>query len=298
MTTRRVVVDHVLFVVRDLAASRRLYTAALAPLGYGELRVQDDGVHYGVDGLDDFAIYEGNPVTSGAHVSFDAPGRESVDAFFAAALAHGAESRGQPGRWVQYSDRYYAAFVTDLHGNNIEAVWHAAAPVNEAPSRVLATVLSTDIVGSTDHLARVGDRAWSDVLQRHNAVIRRELQRFGGREIDTAGDSFLACFDQPGSAIGCAVAVVDEVRAAGVEVRAGIHTGECEQLGEKLTGIAVHIAARVADLARPSQVLVSQTVNDLVAGSGLTLHDAGAHELKGVPGTWRLYSAEADRSGR
>jgi class 3 adenylate cyclase len=158
--------------------------------------------------------------------------------------------------------------------------------------------LSTDIVGSTDHLARVGDRAWSDVLQRHNAVIRRELQRFGGREIDTAGDSFLACFDQPGSAIGCAVAVVDQVRAAGVEVRAGIHTGECEQLGEKLTGIAVHIAARVADLARPSEVLVSQTVNDLVAGSGLTLHDAGAHELKGVPGTWRLYSAEADRSSR
>jgi class 3 adenylate cyclase len=293
MTTRRVVVDHVLFVVRNLAASRRLYTAALAPLGYVELGVQEDGISYGVDGMHDFAIFEGSQVTSGAHVSFDAPDRQSVDAFFEAALSHGAESRGKPGRWVQYSDHYYAAFVTDLHGNNVEAVWHAPAPVDEAPSRVLATVLSTDIVGSTEHVARVGDREWGTVLQRHHAIVRRELERSGGREIDTAGDGFLASFHQPGSAIRCAVAIVDAVRGAGIEVRAGIHTGECEQIGTKLAGIAVHIAARVAGHAGPSEVLVSQTVKDLVAGSDLSLDDAGEHELKGVPGAWRLYSATA-----
>jgi class 3 adenylate cyclase len=293
MTTRRVVVDHVLFVVGDLAASRELYTAALAPLGYEELRVQDDGVNYGADGMEDFAIFEGSPPTTGAHVSFDAPNRESVDAFFEAALSHGGESRGRPGRWVQYSDHYYAAFVTDLHGNNIEAVWHAPAPVEEATSRVLATILSTDIVGSTEHVARVGDREWGAVLQRHNEIIRAELGRGGGREIDTAGDGFLASFEQPGSAIRCALAIVDAVREAGVQVRAGIHTGECEQIGTKLAGIAVHIAARVAAHAGPSEVLVSQTVNELVTGSGLSLKDAGEHELKGVPGAWRLYSAVA-----
>ena len=135
MTTRRVVVDHVLFVVADLAASRRLYTPALASLGYVELHVQDDGVHYGAEGLDDFAIYQGAPVTSGAHVAFDAVDRASVDAFFEAAIASGATVRGEPGVWTQYSDRYYAAFVEDLHGNNVEAVWHAPAPVGDAPVR-------------------------------------------------------------------------------------------------------------------------------------------------------------------
>ncbi len=134
MTTRRIVVDHVLFVVGDLAASRRLYTAALAPVGYEELHVQQDGVHYGVDGLDDFAIYQGAPVTT-AHVAFDAADRASVDAFFEAALANGATARGEPGVWPQYSRRYYAAFVNDLHDNNVEAVWHAPEPVNHAPIR-------------------------------------------------------------------------------------------------------------------------------------------------------------------
>jgi predicted lactoylglutathione lyase len=130
-----IVVDHVLFVVEDLRASRRLYTAALAPVGFEELYVQDDGVGYGTDGLDDFTISQGAPVTVAAHVAFDAPGRDAVDAFFDAAIANGATPRGEPGVWTQYSDRYYAAFVNDLHGNNVEAVWHAPEPVGDAPRR-------------------------------------------------------------------------------------------------------------------------------------------------------------------
>jgi class 3 adenylate cyclase len=247
--------------------------------------------------MDDFAISQGSPATSGAHVAFAAPDRQSVDAFFSAAISHGATARGRPGRWVQYSDRYYASYAYDLHGNNIEAVWHAPAPVEEAIGRVLATVLSTDIVGSTEYLARVGDREWSTILQRHHAIVRHELQRTGGREIDTAGDGFLANFDQPGSAIRCAVAVVAAVREIGIEVRAGIHTGECEQLDRKLAGIAVHIAARVASQAQPGEVLVTQTVRDLVAGSDLSLDDAGHHELKGVPGVRRLYAASDSHLG-
>ena len=135
MTERRIVVDHVLFVVEDLDANRRLYTAALAPLGYEELHVQDDGVSYGADGLDDFTISRGSPVTTAAHVAFDAPGRAAVDAFFDAAIGNGATARGEPGVWMQYSERYYAAFVNDLHGNNVEAVWHAPEPVEGAPRR-------------------------------------------------------------------------------------------------------------------------------------------------------------------
>jgi hypothetical protein len=135
VTVRRIVVDHVLFIVDDLDASRRLYTAALAPVGFQELRVQHDGVSYGVDDLDDFVIARGDPVTMHAHVAFDAPGRDAVDAFFEAALANGATTRGEPGVWTQYSERYYGAFVNDLHGNNVEAVWHAPEPVIDAPRR-------------------------------------------------------------------------------------------------------------------------------------------------------------------
>jgi hypothetical protein len=135
VTVRRVIVDHVLFVVEDLPRSRRLFTAALAPLGYEELHVQDDGVSYGAEGLDDFAIFRGEPVTRAAHVAFDAAGRDPVDAFFASAVANGATVRGEPGVWIHYSDRYYAAFVNDLHGNNVEAVWHAPQPVEDAVVR-------------------------------------------------------------------------------------------------------------------------------------------------------------------
>ncbi|HEY8116542.1 MAG TPA: VOC family protein [Actinomycetota bacterium] len=135
MAVRRVVVDHVLFVVADLEASRRLYTAALAPLGYEELYVQEDCVSYGADGFDDFTICRGEPVTTAAHVAFDAADRAPVDAFFDAAIAHGATVRGEPGVWTQYSERYYGAFVNDLYDNNVEAVWHAPEPVTDAPLR-------------------------------------------------------------------------------------------------------------------------------------------------------------------
>jgi class 3 adenylate cyclase len=292
MTTRRVVVDHVLFVVRDLVASRKLYTPALAPLGYGELRVQDDGVHYGSDGMDDFALYQGNPVTTGAHVAFDARDRDSVDAFFEEAIGHGAKPRGRPGRWSQYSKTYYAAYVYDLHGNNVEAVWHAPAPVEDATDRVLATILFTDIAGSTEHIARVGDREWAKILTKHHAVLRKEIERYHGTELDTAGDGFMVSFDGVARAIHCAAASVAGVRELGIDIRAGIHTGESEQVDGKLVGIAVHIAARVAAEAEPGTILVSQTVKDLITGSRLTLVDVGEHRLGGVPDTWRLYRVE------
>ena len=135
MVTRRIVVDHVLFVVEELDPSRRLYTAALAPLGFSELHVQHDGVHYGGDGMDDFAIYQGSAVTTSAHVAFAAESRAAVDAFFEAAVAAGGSARGEPGVWLQYSESYYAAFINDLDGNNIEAVWHAPEPVRDASRR-------------------------------------------------------------------------------------------------------------------------------------------------------------------
>ncbi len=157
------------------------------------------------------------------------------------------------------------------------------------PNRVLATVLFTDIVGSTERAAELGDRRWREVLQAHHAAIRRELERFRGREIDTSGDGFLASFDGPARAIRCAVAAVEAVRGLGIEIRAGVHTGECEIVGDKLAGVAVHIGARVAGEAGPGEVLVSRTVHDLVAGSELEFEDRGEVKLKGVPGEWRLY---------
>jgi class 3 adenylate cyclase len=159
------------------------------------------------------------------------------------------------------------------------------------PDRVLATVLFTDIVGSTARAAEVGDRRWHDLLERHHAVVRRALGRFRGREVDTAGDGFLATFDGPARAIQCARAIVEGVGELGLEVRAGLHTGECELAGERVRGIAVHIGARVASLARPGDVLVSSTVKDLVAGSGIEFEERGEQELKGVPGRWRLFAA-------
>jgi catechol 2,3-dioxygenase-like lactoylglutathione lyase family enzyme len=133
MTTRRVIVDHALFVVSDLRVSRRFYSAALAPLELEELHVQADGVHYGAEGLDDFSIYEGTPVTTAAHVAFDAHDRGSVDSFFRAAIANGGREKGAPGVWTQYSARYYAAFVYDPDGNNVEAVFHSPEPITDAP---------------------------------------------------------------------------------------------------------------------------------------------------------------------
>jgi class 3 adenylate cyclase len=156
--------------------------------------------------------------------------------------------------------------------------------------RVLATVLFTDIVASTQHAAELGDRKWRDLLDAHDRTIRRQLERFRGREVNTAGDGFLATFDGPGRAIQCGCAIRDAVRALGIEVRAGLHTGEIELRGDDIAGMAVHIGARVAHLAGAAEVLVSSTVKDLVAGSGIEFHDRGEHQLKGVPGTWRLFS--------
>lgn len=156
--------------------------------------------------------------------------------------------------------------------------------------RVLATVMFTDIADSTARLAEMGDRRWRDLLQLHHALIRNHLVRFSGREIDTAGDGFFASFDGPARAIRCACSIRDAVRALGVEVRAGLHTGECERVDGKFGGIAVHIGARVANHARPGEVLVSSTVKDLVAGSGIAFDERGEVELKGVPGRWGLYS--------
>jgi class 3 adenylate cyclase len=158
--------------------------------------------------------------------------------------------------------------------------------------RILATVLFTDIVGATESATKLGDRRWHDLLDSHHALVRRELTRFRGREIDTAGDGFFATFDGPARAVRCACAISDAVRSLGIEIRAGLHTGEFEVMGDKVGGIAVHIGARIAAYANAGEVLVSHTVKDLVAGSGLSFRDRGAQSLKGVPGNWQLFAVE------
>jgi pimeloyl-ACP methyl ester carboxylesterase len=158
--------------------------------------------------------------------------------------------------------------------------------------RVLATVLFTDIVGSTEKAAALGDHRWRGLLESHHATIRRNLARFRGHEVKTTGDGFLATFDGPARGVRCATAIAEEIRQLGIEVRAGLHTGECEIIGEDVGGIAVHIGARVAALAGAGEVLVSSTVKDLVAGSGLRFDDRGDRSLKGVPGEWRIFAVE------
>ena len=160
----------------------------------------------------------------------------------------------------------------------------------EVPDSVLATVLFTDIVGSTERAAELGDRSWRELLERHHLLVRRELARYRGEEKDTAGDGFFATFDGPARAIRCAQAVIEGVRGLGLEIRAGVHTGECELHEGKVAGLAVVIGSRVAAAAEGGQVLVSQTVKDLVAGAGVQFEERGEHELKGVPGEWRLYA--------
>ena len=158
--------------------------------------------------------------------------------------------------------------------------------------RVLATVLFTDIVDSTSQAAAMGDRRWRTVRERHDQIVRAQLARYQAGEIDTAGDGFLATFDGPARAVKCARATVDALREQGIEIRAGLHTGEVEFVDDKVRGIAVHIGARVASMAHPNHVLVSSTVKDLVTGSGLKFSDGGVHELKGVPGEWHLFDSE------
>jgi class 3 adenylate cyclase len=159
--------------------------------------------------------------------------------------------------------------------------------------RVLATVLFIDIVGSTDTAARMGDRDWRELLERHNRILRASIQRFGGQEVHTAGDGFLATFDSPRRAIECSRAAGEAVRAIGMEIRAGVHTGEVELSQGDVQGIAVHIGARISALAGAGEVFVSSTVKDLVAGSGIQFEDRGAHQLRGVPGEWHVFAVTA-----
>jgi class 3 adenylate cyclase len=159
-------------------------------------------------------------------------------------------------------------------------------------NRILATVMFTDIIGSTEQVVELGDHQWRDLIEQHHSLVRSELNRFRGQEIDTAGDGFFATFDGPARGIRCACTIRDSVANLGITIRAGLHTGECEVMGDKVGGIAVHIGARVMAKAGPGEVLVSSTVKDLVAGSGLHFNDRGEHALKGIPDEWRLFIVE------
>ena len=206
------------------------------------------------------------------------------------------------GRYI--AEHIPGAKYVELPGRNlfhaVEPGWRASFQeiaefltghqADVADDRVLATVLFTDIVDSTGRAAEIGDRNWHALLDAHDAVVRSQLARFRGREVSTSGDGFLAMFDGPQRAIRCAMAIRDAVQALGIQVRAGLHTGECEVRGDDIGGIAVHIGARVSALAGPNEVLVSSTLRDLVIGSGLEFEDRGAHELKGVPGEWHLFA--------
>ena len=209
-----------------------------------------------------------------------------------------------PPEWGKYvADHIPGAKYVELPGRNL---YHFVEPWRDsfqeiaefltgeqaevADDRVLATVLFTDIVDSTRWAAEIGDRDWHALLDAHDAVVRAQLTRFRGREVNTSGDGFLAMFDGPQRAIRCAMAIRDAVQALGIQVRAGLHTGECEVRGDDIGGIAVHIGARVSALAGANDVVVSSTLRDLVIGSGLEFEDRGAHQLKGVPGEWRLFA--------
>ena len=216
-------------------------------------------------------------------------------------LQHTDDQIIQPVMGKYIADHISGAKYVEVPGRNM---WHFVEPWRDsfqeiaafltgeqpdvADDRVLATVLFTDIVDSTRRAAEIGDRDWHALLDAHDAIVRVQLNRFRGREVNTSGDGFLAMFDGPQRAIRCAIAIRDAVQALGIEVRAGLHTGECEVRDDDIGGIAVHIGARVSALAGPNDVLVSSTLRDLVIGSGLEFEDRGAHELKGVPGEWHL----------
>jgi len=197
-----------------------------------------------------------------------------------------------PGaRFVELPGNDHLAIVdADQILDEVEEFLTGERHVHE-PDRVLATVMFTDIVGSTERASELGDSRWRDLVARHDALIRRALERHRGRPIKTLGDGFLATFDGPARGVRCARSIAEEVRALGLEVRAGLHTGECELVGDDVAGMAVNIGARVAALAGAGEVLVSGTVKDLVVGSGIEFTERGAHQLKGVPGEWRLFAA-------
>ena len=219
-------------------------------------------------------------------------------------LQHADGVTNPPAKGKYIAEHIPGAKYVEVPGRNwqhiVEPGWRASfqeiarfltgEQADVGDDRVLATVLFTDIVDSTRRAAEMGDRDWHALLDAHDAVVRSQLTRFRGREVNTSGDGFLAMFDGPQRAIRCAMAIRDVVQALGIEVRAGLHTGECEVRGDDIGGIAVHIGARVSALAGPNDVLVSRTLRDLVIGSGLEFEDRGAHQLKGVPGEWHLFA--------
>ena len=213
---------------------------------------------------------------------------------------HFIASKIAGARVVEHSSRGGAHFHWYARGDAIVSeVGRLLAEISEEEAsfdRILATILFTDIVDSTKRAAELGDRGWRELVERHHATVRTLLARYRGTELDTAGDGFFASFDGPARAVRCAMAIVDAVRPLGIDLRAGVHIGEVERLGDKLGGLAVNIGARVAALAAPSEVLVSQTVRDLMVGSDLGFEERGPHELKGVPGTWRVYAAVRETS--
>jgi class 3 adenylate cyclase len=215
-------------------------------------------------------------------------------------ILHGPKNRGHAtymgeripsAKRVEIADGDQSVWLVDAVPEQtaqfIAATWGEAEP-----ETMLSTVLFTDIVGSTAKATDLGDHRWAELLSSHHAVIRRQLDRFRGRELDTAGDGFFASFDGPARAIRCAQAINQSVRELGLEIRAGLHTGECEIIGNKIGGVAVHIGARVAAQAGPGEILVSSTVKDLVAGSGIDFKERGTAEFKGLPGGWQLYAVE------
>lgn len=189
-------------------------------------------------------------------------------------------------------DDYTGIFLEDP-AREIEAFLRDL-PSHAEPERVLTTVLFTDVVGSTQRVSELGDAGWRELVERHHELVRRNLSRYRGAEIDTAGDGFFATFDGPARAVRCARAIQAEIAELGIRTRAGIHTGECELIDGKPGGLAVVVGARISATAAPGEVLVSGTVRDLIAGSGIVFADRGEHQLKGVPGVWRLYAAESD----
>lgn len=238
--------------VRSVLGSVQAPTLVLAVIGSGDLISSD------------VALVEGGP-----HLAERIPGARYVELRRHDLIMEHTD----PGPLLDEIER----FVRSVRADEIEI------------ERVLATVLFTDIVSSTERAAELGDTVWKELLARHHEVVRAMIGRYRGKEINTSGDGFLATFDGPARGIRCAQAIAEAVQPLGLEIRAGLHTGEIDVTGDDVQGIAVHIGARVGALAGPSEVLVSQTVKDLVAGSGLTFEDAGEHELKGVPDRWRLY---------
>jgi class 3 adenylate cyclase/pimeloyl-ACP methyl ester carboxylesterase len=217
--------------------------------------------------------------------------QHSDDPMITPAMGKGVADQISGAKYVELPGRNMYHFVEPWRQSFQEiAAFLTGHQAEVADDRVLATVLFTDIVDSTRRAAEMGDRDWRALLDAHDAVVRAQLARFRGREVNTSGDGFLAMFDGPQRAIRCAMAIRDAVQALGIEVRAGLHTGECEVRGDDIGGIGVHIGARVSALAGPNDVLVSSTLRDLVIGSGLEFEERGAHELKGVPGEWHLFA--------